>query len=68
MDYLGKPGSGITDGNMVALGSYDGCEKMMNSHYCFARLNISGIAAQIPVSCTYYIDIEGQIYTARGGY
>ena len=39
-DAVGKPGSGVTQGNVLWLGSYGLCTSLPSSHYCLSDLLI----------------------------
>lgn len=41
LDADGKPGSGVYEGNLLWLGSYQECQATPDSHYCLSQLNVS---------------------------
>ena len=41
LDADGKPGSGVYEGNLLWLGSYQECQATSDSHYCLSQLNVS---------------------------
>ncbi len=57
VDAFGKPGAGIFEGNLIALGSYDECLSIDHTQYCLVPLFASDIGAVrvgmcLPRECT----------------
>ena len=57
LDALGKPGSGIFEGNYLWLGSFSECAKMEKFKYCLAgfELKVHSIWKDADVSMTTLI-------------
>lgn len=58
LDAWGKPGAGILEGNMLALGSYDECKSVEGTGYCRAAFTLSKfplpytLGVCLPAKCT----------------
>lgn len=63
LDAWGKPGAGILEGNLLALGSYDECKSVEGTEYCHATFTVPilplpyNLGVCLPAECTAQ-DIE----------
>ena len=48
---MGKPGSGITKGNILWLGSYASCQNIANAHYCLAAVSVT-VSNKVVIGCS----------------